>query len=85
MFEVLSSFTDGTDYDIEPFSVELTASEYTSMDSVCHTIVLHEDLLLEETETIVFELISTNSFVINNQSSAVFNIIDMVRLLARNV
>lgn len=74
-------FTDGTDYDVEPFSVELTASEYISMDSVCNSIVLREDALLEVTETIVFELNSINSFVVISQSSAVFNILDTVRIL----
>lgn len=77
---MLFFFTDGTDYNVEPFSVELTANEYISMDSVCHNIVLHEDTLLEVTETIVFKLNSINSFVAISQSSAVFNILDMVRI-----
>lgn len=72
---------DEADYDVELFSLEFTASEYNSMNSVCHSIMLHEDLLLELTETILFELNSTNSFVIINQNSAVFTIQDSVRYL----
>ena len=65
--------------------MELTAGEYVSMDSVCHSIVLREDTLLEVTETIVLELNSINSFVIISQSSAVFNILDTVRITQKCV
>ena len=65
--------------------MELTASEYESLDSVCHNFTLLEDQLLEPDETITFQLNTTDSFINFSQDSAVFTILDSVKTLSVHV
>ena len=69
--------TEGDDYNA-PFPVEINN---TTMDSVCYTISLMTDNMLEENETIHLQLSSAESFVSLTQNSAVITIIDSVRVL----
>ena len=72
---------EGADYNIEPFSVEITASETVSLGTVCHSIVLIGDDLIEADETIQLQLITANSFINFIIDSAVVIIQDVVRTI----
>ena len=70
---------EGDDYTIEPFSVEITASEVVSLETVCHSISLIPDVLIEANEDIQLQLVTVNTFINVNIASAVVIIQDVVR------
>ena len=70
---------EGDDYTIESFSVEITASEVVSLETVCHSIALIPDVLIEVDEDIQLQLVTVNTFINVNIASAVVIIQDVVR------
>ena len=72
---------EGDDYTIEPFSVEITASEVDtqSLETMCRSIQLVPDVLIEANEDIQLQLITANTCVNLTITSAVVIIQDVVR------
>ena len=70
---------EGEDYTIEPFSVEITASDVVSLETMCHSITLISDDLIEADEIIQLQLVTANPFINVNIDSAVVIIQDVVR------
>ena len=75
---------EGEDYDVEPYSVEFAASEFESLDTLCHNVTVHQDLLLEPDEAIEFQLNSPDSFTVFNPGSAIFTIVDSVSIQSKS-